>query len=98
VDVHLEPLEPVVVSGADVTARRQDLAGKIRRIVESHPEVRSCRDVELSERAGGLVAHVVAEMAGGVSLQQAHQVETELEDRLRRALPELTDVVATVTP
>lgn len=98
VDVHLEPLEPEVVSGTDVTTSRVELARAIRRIVEAHPEVRSCRDVELSERPGGVVAHVVAEMAGEVTLEHAHEVETELEDRLRRMLPELTEVVARVAP
>lgn len=98
VDVHLEPLEPEVVNGTDVTTSRVELAREIRRIVEAHPEVRSCRDVELSERSGGVVAHVVAEMAGEVTLEHAHEVETELEDRLRRMLPELTEVVARVAP
>ena len=98
VDVHLEPLEPDLVAGADVTASREDLARQVREIVEAHPEVVRCRDVELSARGGGLVAHVVAQIPGGVSLEQAHQVETELEERLRRALPELSEVVARVTP
>src|SRR5207249_11904975 len=98
VDVHLEPLEPVLVSGADVTARRGDLAGEIRRLVKAHPEVRGCRDVELSSRGGALVAHVVAELPAETSLEHAHRVETEIEDRLRRALPELTEVVARVAP
>jgi divalent metal cation (Fe/Co/Zn/Cd) transporter len=52
VDVHLEPLEPEEIAGADVTRVRPDLAREICRIVESHPEVRACRDVELSERSG----------------------------------------------
>ncbi|HSR22470.1 MAG TPA: cation transporter dimerization domain-containing protein, partial [Candidatus Eisenbacteria bacterium] len=98
VDVHLEPLEPEVVTGADVTEVRPDLAREIRRIVEAHPEVRGCRDVELSERSDELVAHVVAELPGAVSLEHAHAVETALEDRLRRQLPELSEVVARVAP
>jgi cation diffusion facilitator family transporter len=98
VDVHLEPLEPDVVSGADVTRRREDVADRICRIVERHPRVRRCRDVELSERGDRLVAHVVAQMSGRLSLEDAHQVETELEERIRRALPELSDVVARATP
>jgi cation diffusion facilitator family transporter len=98
VDVHLEPLEPDVVSGADVTHRREDLAGRICRLVEDHPRVMRCRDVELSERGDRLVAHIVAEMPGGISLEDAHRVESELEERIRRALPELSEVVARVTP
>jgi len=98
VDVHLEPLEPDLVAGADVTASREDLAREVRRIVEGHPAVLQCPDVELSARGEDLVAHVVAQIPGLVSLEQAHQVETELEERLRRALPELSEVVARVSP
>jgi len=98
VDVHLEPLEPEVVAGADVTEIRPDLAREIRRIVEAHPEVRACRDVELSERAEELIAHVVAELPGAVTLEHAHAVETALEERLRQQLPELSEVVARVAP
>ena len=98
VDVHLEPLEPELVQGTDVTGTREGLAEEIRRLVEAHPEVQRCLDVELSERSGGLVAHVVAEMAGQVTLEHAHEVETEIEDQLRHALPELTEVVARVAP
>jgi len=98
VDVHLEPLEPEVIAGADVTEVRPDLAREICRIVEAHPEVRACRDVELSERSGELVAYVVAQLPGAVTLEHAHAVETALEEELRRRLPDLSEVVARVAP
>src|SRR5262252_1429276 len=98
VDVHLEPLEPEVIAGADVTEVRPDLAREICRIVEAHPEVRACRDVELSERSHVLVAYVVAELPGAVTLEHAHTVETALENQLRLRLPELSEVVARVAP
>lgn len=98
VDVHLEPLEPEMVTGADVTGVRPDLAEEICRIVEAHPEVRACRDVELSKRSDDLVAYVVAELPGAVSLEHAHAVESALEDHLRQRLPELSEVVARVVP
>jgi cation diffusion facilitator family transporter len=98
VDVHLEPLEPELISGADVTEVRPDLAREIRRIVEAHPEVRGLRDVELSKRSDDLIAYVVATLPGAVTLEHAHEVETDLEDRLRLELPELSEVVARVAP
>jgi divalent metal cation (Fe/Co/Zn/Cd) transporter len=45
-----------------------------------------------------VVAYVVAELPGAVMLEHAHEVETALEDRLRRRLPELSEVVARVAP
>ncbi|TMB95655.1 MAG: cation-efflux pump [Chloroflexi bacterium] len=97
IDIHLEPMEPVVVRGQDVTQRRAQLAERMREVVESHPAVKRCVDVELSDRHNRIHAHVVAELAGDVSLEQAHQVETELEERIRRALPEVHEVTARAT-
>jgi cation diffusion facilitator family transporter len=94
VDIHLEPMEPHVVSGEDVTSRRAKLAARMREVVAGHPEVRRCVDVELSDRHHRIYAHVVAELDGRASLEHAHQVETELEERIRRALPEVHEVVA----
>ena len=97
IDIHLEPMEPIVVRGEDVTQRRALLADRIRRVVGSHPGVKRLVDVELSDRHNRIHAHVVAELAGDVSLEQAHQVETELEEQIRRALPEVHEVTARAT-
>ncbi len=97
IDIHLEPLEPNLVRGEDVTERRADLARRVREVVEGHPEVLRCRDLELSSRNGAIYAHVVAEMAPGTSLESAHAVETQLEELLRQEVPDLEDVVARVT-
>ncbi len=97
IDIHLEPMEPRVVAGEDVTQRRALLAARIREVVESHPAVKRNVDVELSDRHNRIHAHVVAELAGDVSLEQAHQVETELEEMIRRALPEVHEVTARAT-
>jgi cation diffusion facilitator family transporter len=97
IDIHLEPMEPHVVSGEDVTKRRAALAARMREIVESHPDVLRCVDVELSDRHQRIHAHVVAEVAGGISLEDAHRIETELEERIRRAFPEVHEVVARAT-
>lgn len=97
IDIHLEPMEPHVVSGEDVTQRRAQLAKRMCEIVESHPDVRRCVDVELSDRHQRIHAHVVAEVAGDISLEDAHRIETELEERIRRAFPEVHEVVARAT-
>jgi cation diffusion facilitator family transporter len=97
IDIHLEPMEPHVVRGEDVTARYAQLAARMREIVESHPEVNRCIDVELSNRHQRIHAHVVAEVAGDISLEDAHRIETELEEQIRRAIPEVHEVVARAT-
>ena len=97
IDIHLEPMEPDVVPGQDVTARNAKLAARIREIVEAHPEVKRCLDVELSNRRNQIHAHVVAEVAGEISLEDAHRIESELEETIRREIPEIREVVTRVT-
>jgi len=97
IDIHLEPLEPTVVAGQDVTERRAQLTARIKEVVEAHPEVRTGVDVELSDRQGQIYAHVVVALAGDVTLEHAHQVETDLEARIREAVPEVREVVARAT-
>jgi len=97
IDIHLEPMEPHVVTGEDVTARRAQLVTRMSDIVSAHPEVLRSVDVELSDRHQRIHAHVVAEVAGQVSLEDAHRIETELEESIRRAMPEVHEVVARVT-
>jgi cation diffusion facilitator family transporter len=94
VDVHLEPLEPDLVIGTDVTSARKELVTAIRALVAARPGVLSCQDVELSQRAGGTVAYVAIELDSELSLEQAHAVESEVEKSVSLALPELGAVVA----
>ena len=97
IDIHLEPMDPDLVRGHDVTARNAQLAARMRKVVDSHPEVKRCLDVELSDRHGRIHAHVVAEASGDISLEHAHRIESELEEMIRRDIPEAHEVVTRVT-
>lgn len=96
-DVHIEPLEPEIVAGEDVTARLADLVAGIRAAVERQRGVVGCRDVELSSRHGHITAHIVAAMEGDLTLEQAHGIETHVENEVARDFPELHEVVARAT-
>jgi divalent metal cation (Fe/Co/Zn/Cd) transporter len=98
VDVHLEPLEPDLVSGADVTGQRAELVRRIQHLAEEHPEVLRCRDVELSERGGRLYVLAVVQMRPDVTLEDAHDVESELERAIKGAASEIADVVVRAAP
>jgi cation diffusion facilitator family transporter len=97
IDIHLEPIEPEVVPGEDVTARRMQLAERIRHVVETHPEVKRLVDVELSDRRNGIHAHVVAELAGEMTIDHAHDIESQLEEQILREIPDVHEVVTRVT-
>ena len=90
-------MEPDVVPGKDVTAPRAQLAERMRQVVETHPEVRRFVDVELSDRHNQIHAHVVAEVSGEISLEHAHEIESQLEEMIRRGIPEVHEVVTRVT-
>jgi divalent metal cation (Fe/Co/Zn/Cd) transporter len=98
VDVHLEPLEPDLVRGSNVTGSRTDLAEAVRGAIAGDPELGTWHDVELSDRGGRITAYVVAELPGEVSLERAHAVQTEIEAQVRRQVPALADVVARIVP
>ncbi|HET9780384.1 MAG TPA: cation diffusion facilitator family transporter [Candidatus Dormibacteraeota bacterium] len=97
IDIHLEPIEPEVVPGEDVTSRRTQLAERVREVVESHPDVKRLVDVELSDRRNRIHAHVVAEVAGDMTLEHAHDVESQLEEMILNRVPEVHEVVTRVT-
>jgi cation diffusion facilitator family transporter len=93
IDVHLEPLEPDLVQGRDVTRARRDLVDHVQRLLRGHPAVIGEGDVELSSRRGQITAHVVVRVPDDLTLEQAHEVETEVEREIQRSSPAITQVV-----
>lgn len=93
VDIHLEPLEPDVVYGRNVTGQNSDLVKRIRSVVTADQRVVSCDDVELSSRSGEITAYVDVTVADDLSLEQAHDIETSLEEKVRQTAPNLKRVV-----
>jgi cation diffusion facilitator family transporter len=93
IDIHLEPLEPDVVHGRDVTTEHADLVRRIEAAAASDPSVASCQEVELSSRAGAITAYVLVKVADDLTLEQAHDIETALEDRIKRTERKVRHVV-----
>jgi cation diffusion facilitator family transporter len=97
IDVHLEPLEPDLVQGRDVTEARPDLVRRIQEHLRQHLLAKGDGDVELSSRRGQITAHVVVRVPDDLTLEQAHEVETQLEAAIEQAMPELYEVVVRAT-
>ena len=87
IDIHLEPLELEIVHGRDVTKRYQDLVEQLCSIATADPRVTACDDVERSSRAGEITAHLTITVADDLTLEQAHEIETRLEGKVRQAAP-----------
>jgi divalent metal cation (Fe/Co/Zn/Cd) transporter len=97
IDLHLEPLEPDVVYGRDVTANHPELVSKIREVVNGSSQVTSCKEVELSSRGGQITAYVQVTVPDDLTLEQAHDIETDLEERIKRAIPSIRRAIVRAT-
>jgi cation diffusion facilitator family transporter len=97
IDVHLEPLEPDLVYGREVTAAHPELVDRIRAVLRDCQLAEGGGDVELSSRRGEITAHAVVRVGDDLTLEQAHEVETELETTIQRAVPEVRHVVVRAT-
>ena len=93
IDLHLEPLEPDVVHGRDVTDRHPEIVRRLREAAREESRVTSCDEIELSSRAGEIMAHVRVTVPDDLTLVQAHEIETALEERLRQATPDVKQVL-----
>jgi cation diffusion facilitator family transporter len=95
VQTHLEPLAEVGEGRriADDSAERNVVMRIVREITGE--EARELRFLYTDE---GLVAHLTLGLEGGSRLSDAHARASEIEERIRRARPEISDVVVHTEP
>ena len=93
VQTHLEPLteesEAREVKAAD--------AALVRRIVKEATG-REPRELRFLRTDSGLVAFLTLGLDGTTSLGQAHSRASEIEERIRKERPEITDVIVHTEP
>jgi divalent metal cation (Fe/Co/Zn/Cd) transporter len=78
---------------ADDSAERE-LVLRIVREITGH----EARELRFLNTADGLVAHLTLGLEGGSRLSDAHARASEIEERIRRARPEISDVVVHTEP
>ena len=95
VQTHLEPLAETAEGRRmmDDTAER-DVVMRIVRDITGH-EARALRFLQTED---GLVAHLTLGLEGDSRLSDAHARASEIEERIRRARPEIADVVVHTEP
>ena len=86
-----------MVYGRDVTANHPELVSKIREVVNGSSQVISCKEVELSSRGGQITAYVQVTVPDDLTLEQAHDIETDLEERIKRAIPSIRHAIVRAT-
>jgi divalent metal cation (Fe/Co/Zn/Cd) transporter len=84
---------------ADLSTGRDDheTVGILEDIVRGHVG-RDARDVRLLHTEMGRVVSLNVPLGPATSLAEAHNQASELEDALRRRLPEIADVVVHTEP
>jgi cation diffusion facilitator family transporter len=96
VRTHLEPLEQPIA--ADPSAVHDPhVLETIKTVVERHAHA-PARDLRLLPTDGGDVLFITVSVGASASLDQAHQLASELEEDLRQELPSLADVVVHTEP
>jgi cation diffusion facilitator family transporter len=96
VRTHLEPLEQPIA--ADPSAGDDPHAiDKIKTVVQRYAHT-PARDLRLLPTPDGDVLFITVSVGDAASLEQAHQLASELEEELRQELPAIADVVVHTEP
>ena len=97
VQTHLEPLaEPApgqTAAGADVGLHAEVVARVVREATGSAP-----RELRFLRTDGGLVAFLTLGLDPASPLSEAHARASEVEERIRRAAPDIADVIVHTEP
>jgi cation diffusion facilitator family transporter len=98
ITTHIEPLRESSKTAHDVTAASAALVERIKRTALATPGIVECHDVVVrrSERRLHLTMH--CSFAAGSSISDVHAVSSELEQRLRREIPDLDRVTTHPEP
>jgi divalent metal cation (Fe/Co/Zn/Cd) transporter len=95
VQTHLEPLAEAGEGRrmADDSAERDVVMRIVREITGHDP-----RELRFMYTDDGLVAHLTLGLEGGSPLADAHARASEIEEQIRRARPQIADVVVHTEP
>jgi divalent metal cation (Fe/Co/Zn/Cd) transporter len=98
VHTHLEPLEEPLAARPDDDGHPDEAEReRIGAIVERRTG-RPPLELRLLHAVGGLVVFVSVAVAPGMSLPEAHELASRLEDDIREAQPHMQDVVVHTEP
>jgi len=97
VQTHLEPLaEPLAgrpVPDEDLRAEAESVRAIVASLTGEQP-----RDLRFLRTDDGLVAYLTLALAGDEALAEAHAQASQIEERIRRAHPQIADVVVHTEP
>jgi cation diffusion facilitator family transporter len=97
VQTHLEPLERTLSARAADISADLHATREIERLVRERTE-RGPQRVKLLSTEAGRVVFLTLDVEEGESLTAAHRLASELEEELRRRVPDIADVVIRTEP
>jgi cation diffusion facilitator family transporter len=98
ITTHIEPHHARAEPLRDVTEASEALIDRIRRIAAQAPGVVECHDVTVRRSGKEIFLAMHCAFAPGLSIRQVHEASTELEQRLRSAIPNLARVTTHPEP
>ncbi len=96
VRTHLEPLEQPIAANPSAGSDPGALQ-RIKTVVQRYAHT-PARDLRLLPTNAGDVLFITVSVGANASLDQAHQLASELEEELRQKLPSIADVVVHTEP
>jgi len=89
----------ILVGSFHVLTDRAMLAPEdVERVVRAVPGVAACRDVRTRGGPGAVYVDLVADVDGGVTLHEAHEVADRIEEAVKASHPGVVDVVVHLEP
>jgi cation diffusion facilitator family transporter len=95
---HIEPHREGQQAAEDVTAESGALLRRVQAIVARTPEVAACHDVALRRSGTDLVLTMHCTFAPGLPVRAVHEISSQLEQRLKAAIPGLVRVTTHPEP
>lgn len=98
INTRLEAREARVTPVRDVTQRRQEILQRVRERAQSLPAVLNVHNIQIREAGDRLYLNLHCVLDGRLSLRQAHELATCLEQQLSQEIPELGRVTVHTEP
>jgi len=89
---HIES-EPATIETGDELVRDADLEKKLKSLVPEFPDIIDMHEIEIKRVRGRLYVSCHCTLSDELSLARVHDIQTELEIRIKQAAPELFRVL-----
>jgi cation diffusion facilitator family transporter len=99
VETHIEPLQPIGVSGRDApAARAAAIQTELSALAAKLGSVRDVHDVRVRDTKDGEIVNFHCRVDAGLTVRNVHDKVDELERGLRRRFPEIKRVIGHAEP